>query len=120
MNRRGSNWSRGGLRDSSAEQLSQASIAPVIHVQAVRRYKNIEGKMLHVMPIAHHRETLEQVDIFLLRGERNLLDHAFGFRLGNHGRRKLRIDQDYVAAGSFELLDAVVSEQERAAAAALR
>src|SRR5215467_6866952 len=76
MNCGGGDWPRGRFRDGSAKQLGEAGIAPVIHVQAILRHEHIKRKMLGVMPVAHHGEALEQIDILFFRGDRNLLDHA--------------------------------------------
>jgi hypothetical protein len=98
---------RRGFGDGRAEKLGDASVAPVVHVEAVGRHESVERQMLHVVPIAHHGEAPEEIDIFLLRGERNLLDHAGRFRFGEHRRRELWIDQDHVGPGILEFLDAL-------------
>ena len=62
--------------DRAREQLRHAAIAPVVHVQRVRRDESLERNMLDFVPVAHQREPIEQIDALLLGGKRNLIFHA--------------------------------------------
>ena len=65
-----------------------------------------EVHVVDVVPVLHHVEAREQIDVFLLRGGGDQLDHVRGFRLGDHLRRELRIDQNDVGAGRADLVEA--------------
>ena len=75
-------------------------------MQLVRRNEGVERDVLDLMPIAHNREAAEQIDVFLLGRERNLIFHALRLGFGEHPRRKLHIDQHHVRADGLECLDA--------------
>jgi len=44
-------------------------------VQLVRRGECLKRYVLNVVPVAHDREALEQIDIFLLGGDGKLIFH---------------------------------------------
>ena len=90
-----------------AETLGQAGIAPVIHVQPVGRHERLERHVVVVAPAPHHLEAAEQVDVLLLRGGGDQLDHVLGFRLRDHFRRELRIDQHDIGAGGADFVEAI-------------
>ena len=56
-------------RRSPREELGDAGIAPVVHVQFVRRDEGLERHMPNLVPIAHDREAAKQIDILLLGGD---------------------------------------------------
>src|SRR5215510_9899018 len=58
----------------------------------------------------HERETVKQIDILLLGGVRNQLDHVFNFRLSDHLRRELWIDQNDIGADRFHSPYAVANQ----------
>ncbi len=97
--RRGSDRTGGRFGDRGGEQLRHAGIAPVVHVQFVRRDEGVERHVLNVVPVAHHREAVEQIDILFLGGDCNLIFHAGRLGLGQHPRRKLHVDQHHIGAG---------------------
>jgi hypothetical protein len=66
--------------------------------QAVGRHERLEGHVIDVRPVAHHFETAEQIDIFLLCGRGDKRNHGLGVRLGNHLRCKLRVDEYDIGA----------------------
>ena len=96
-----------GLGDGQPEALGHAGIAPVVHVQPVGRHERLERHVIDLAPALHHVEAAEQIDVFLLRGRGDQLDHVLGFRLRDHLRRELRIDQHDVGAGGADLVEAV-------------
>ena len=87
-----------GFGDGVSETLRHAGIAPVVHVQPVGRHERLEGHVIDVHPVAHHFETAEQIDIFLLCGRGDKRNHGLGIRLGNDLRCKLRVDEYDVGA----------------------
>ncbi len=96
-----------GFGDGHAEALGHAGIAPVVHVQPVGRHERLERHMVVIAPTLHHVEAAEQVDILRLRGGGDQFDHVLGFRLGDHFRRELRIDQHDIGADGADLVEAV-------------
>ena len=76
---RGSDRPRRGFGDGVGEKLGDAAIAPVVHVQPVGRDERFERNVLNFVPIAHDREAVEQVDVFLLGGHGDLIFHARAF-----------------------------------------
>ena len=97
---------RAASRDREPEALGQARVAPVVHVQAVGRHEGLELYVIGVAPAPHHVEAREQIDVFLLGGDGDQLDHVRGFRLDDHLGRELRIDQHDVGAGRADFFDA--------------
>src|SRR5271168_4618480 len=51
------------LDDVVAEQLREAGIAPIVHVQAVGDDKTVDRERLLLMPVAHHLEARENADV---------------------------------------------------------
>ena len=56
--------------DRHGEELGGAAVAPVVHVQLVRRHERAERNFLCQPPVAHHSEALEEVDVGLGLGSR--------------------------------------------------
>src|SRR5690242_14232188 len=49
--------------DVVAQQLGEAGIAPVVHVQAVGNHKAVDRQRLLLMPLAHHLKAREHADM---------------------------------------------------------
>jgi hypothetical protein len=79
-------------------------------VQLVRRDECVERHVPDLVPVAHECEAAEQIDIRLLRRERNLILHARGLRLGQNLRGKLHVHQHHVGAGVPEFGDALAQQ----------
>ena len=77
-------------------------------MQLVGSDERLERHMLHIVPVAHDREAVEQIDARHFGRQRNLILHALGLRLGQHARRKLHIDQHHVGTSLLELRNAVL------------
>ena len=58
----------------------------------------------------HDREAAKDVDLGAVGGRGDQLDHSLRFRLGDHFGSKLRIDQQHVRSGVFDLLDALADQ----------
>ena len=99
--------------DRVGEEPGNTAIAPVVHVQFVRRGENAERKPFGEIPVAHHREALEQIDVGFLGGQMNEVDHAVDVMLGDDLRRILRVDQHHVGAGLAQLHEAVMERRGR-------
>ena len=106
-NRRGHRAAARGFMDRAGEKLGDAAVAPVVHVQLVRRQERAERNVFGQPPVTHHGEPLEQVDVGFLGGEVDQIDHAVDVVLGDHLGRILRIDQHHVHAGLAQPLEAV-------------
>ena len=73
-----------GFGNGGREQLRHAAVAPVVHVQPVGRDKSLERQVLHIVPVAHHREPVEQVDAAFFGGPGDLVFHVRRFGFGQH------------------------------------
>src|SRR5262245_4225963 len=62
---------RGGVGNCLCERFGEAAIAPVVHVQSVRREECLERDSLVLLPIAHECEAMKHVDLLLRRGARD-------------------------------------------------
>src|SRR3954453_5687224 len=51
------------LDDVVAEQLREAGVAPVVHVQAVGDDEGVDRDRLLFVPVAHHLEAREDADV---------------------------------------------------------
>src|SRR5437660_8965647 len=82
------------LDDVVAEQLREAGVAPVVHVQAVGDDETVDRDRLLLVPVAHHLETREDADVAQFGNSGQRLDDLAG-ALGAlvDPRRILRIDQ---------------------------
>ena len=58
----------GRVADRPRQKLCHAGVAPVVHMQLIGRDERLERHMLHIVPVAHDRETVEQIDAVRLRG----------------------------------------------------
>ena len=87
-----------------AETLGQAGIAPVVHVQPVGRHERRRTPCGRRRASAASRRSGGTDRRSPLRGGGDQLDHARGFRLGDHLRRELRIDQHDVGARRADLV----------------
>ena len=96
-----------GLMDRPGQEPGDAAIAPVVHVQLVRRDERAERKVFGQPPIAHHGEPLEQIDVGFFGREVDQIDHAIGVVLGDHFGCVLRIDQHNIQARLAQTLETV-------------
>src|SRR3569833_4436003 len=63
------------LDDGIAEQLGEARIPPIVHVQAVRDREALERQLLVLMPLPHYLETREDGDVTQPRALADQLRH---------------------------------------------
>src|SRR5712664_4441169 len=94
------------LDDVVAEQLGEAGIAPIGHVQAVGDDEIVDRDRLLLMPFAHHLETRNKADMAELGDLAEQLHHlARAFRALVDPWRILRIDQHQIGARCLNALD---------------
>ena len=75
-----SDRSRGGplrsLGDRETEPFGETGVAPVIHVQPIRRYERFERQMFSLVPMPHQIEATKMINALLLRGGGNQRHHV--------------------------------------------
>src|SRR5215813_13556593 len=86
------------IGDRIRQRFGETAVAPVVHMQAIRRERYLERDAVDVVPVPHEGEAVKHVDVLLLGRARNELDHVRNFRLCDHLRRELRIDQNHIGA----------------------
>src|SRR5471030_3242730 len=85
-------WARSRIRYGVAQNLGDAAVAPIIHVQIIRRDESSEWNPGYFAPVLHYGEAAEQIHTVLLGEASDEVDHAFRLSLRNSLGRKLRID----------------------------
>src|SRR5262249_32333557 len=98
------------VSDRARQRIGEAAIAPVIHMQAVRREECFEGHAGDVVPVPHQGEAVKQADVLLLGGGRDPIDHVFYIGLDNDPRRELRVDQHDIGPDRLHLRNAVLDQ----------
>ena len=97
-----SDRSRGGplsrLGNCQAERFGEAGVAPVVHVQPIRRHKRFERQMFSLVPMPHQVEAAKMTNTRRLRGGGNQRHHIVCVSLGDDLGRVLRINQHDVGA----------------------
>src|SRR5207253_972309 len=68
------------------------------HMQLVWRKECLEWNTIDFIPMPHETKAVKQVDVLLHGGARNQINHVFNFRLSDHLRRELWIDQNDIGA----------------------
>jgi lysophospholipase L1-like esterase len=97
------------LDDVVAEQLGEAGIAPIVHVQAVGDDKAVDRQRLLLVPVAHHLKAREHADMAEMSDPAKQSDDpARALRVLGHARRILRIDQHHIAARGLDAHDAIL------------
>src|SRR5262245_2448075 len=89
------------VADRIHQRFGETVVAPVVHMQQIRRQEYLERDAVNVVPVPHEREAVKHVDVLLLGRTRNELDHVCTFRPREHLRRELRIDQNDIGADRF-------------------
>src|SRR6516162_7964314 len=74
------------IGDRIRQRFGETAVAPVVHMQAIRREKYLERDAVDVVPVPHEGEAAKHVDVPLLGRARNELDHVCNFRLCDHLR----------------------------------
>src|SRR6476646_9078266 len=101
-----SNRSGGGplrsLGDRETEPFGETGVAPVIHVQPIRRYERFERQMFSLVPMPHQIEAAKMINALLPCGGGNQRHHLVCVSLGNDPGHVLRINQHDVGASRLE------------------
>src|SRR3954466_253126 len=82
-----SDRSRGGplrsLGNRETEPFGEAGVAPVIHVQPIRRYEPFERQMFILVPMPHQIEAAKMTNALVLCGGGNQRHHVVCVSLGD-------------------------------------
>src|SRR5262245_60137159 len=71
------------LGNRQTEPFGEAGVAPVIHVQPVRRYEPFERQMFSLVPMPHQIEAAKMIDALLLCDGGNQRHHLVCVSLGD-------------------------------------
>src|SRR6202795_5147720 len=97
------------LDDVVAEQLREAGITPVVHVQAVGDDETVDRDILLLVPVAHPLEARKHADVAQFGDPAEQPHHLAGaFSLGIDRGGVLRIDQHQIGAGFLNPPDALL------------
>src|SRR6476620_9191243 len=101
-----SDRSRGGplrsLGNRETEPFGEAGVAPVIHVQPIRRYEPFERQMFILVPMPHQIEAAKMINALLLRGGGSQRHNVVYMSLGDDPGNILRINQHDVGASRLK------------------
>src|SRR5262245_13334789 len=68
------------VADRTHQRIGETVVAPVVHMQPIRRQEYLEGDAVNVVPVPHEREAVKHVDVLLLGRTRNELDNVCNIR----------------------------------------
>ena len=99
------------LGDRETEPFGETGVAPVIHVQPIRRYERFERQMFSLVPMPHQIEATKMINALFLCGGGNQRHHVVCVSLGDDPGHVLRINQDDIGASRLKTRQSLAQQR---------